>query len=150
MRIRLLEEMVRKVTEISLAWQGKAVQTASRLRSAEQGVEDVLEGGVGTGSRAALVGGSGRTGEVRVTRQHHAGPLVPPASPQSVGVLAAVCCPCPGGALCCGQIENKTQRGTRVLGGVRGGVRLARLELLQETKAVSWFLRELFIIRINR
>lgn len=81
MRIRLLEEMVRKVTEISLAWQGKAVQTASRLRSAEQGVEDVLEGGVGTGSRAALVGGAGRTGEVRVARQHHAGPLVPPASP---------------------------------------------------------------------
>ena len=44
--------MVRKVTEISFTWQRKTCKTMSRLRSAEQGVEDVLKQGVGTWSSA--------------------------------------------------------------------------------------------------
>lgn len=41
---------MRKVTARSLSWQRKAFKTTSRLCCAEQGVEDVLSGGVGTGS----------------------------------------------------------------------------------------------------
>lgn len=49
-RIILLQEIVRKVTEISPAWQWKTSKTTSRLRSAE----DVLKPGVGNQSRAAV------------------------------------------------------------------------------------------------
>lgn len=66
--------MVRKVTEISLSWQRKAFKTTSRLCSAEQGVEDVLGRGVGTGSSVlgSFSGGSGNLWEVHVAWQHRA------------------------------------------------------------------------------
>lgn len=62
---------MRKVIEISLSWQRKAFKTTSRLCSAEQGVEDVLSGGVGTGSSVlgSFSGGNGNLWDFHVAWQ---------------------------------------------------------------------------------
>lgn len=119
---------MRKVTEISLAWQQKAFKAASRLRSAERGVGDVLKPGVGTrsGAPGSPSGCTGRIWEGNAGGQHRAAPVPLPSS------LFRCCARCRalswGGSVLKVRrgCENAGSRGTSFSYAVNGGNHLTK------------------------
>lgn len=143
--------MVRKVIEISLTWQRKTFKTTSRLRSAEQGVEDVLKRGVGT--RNSAPGSSlGRWREYLGGWGDLPAPCCPeylsPAS-RSVAVLAAMLLLLPVGVhRGCNNTGSREGWDFQIIPVV--GFISQTIAVYKISKAKLFSVRSSFIIRINR